>query len=272
VKHLLTTALTAWSLLLSLAFTGHAAAEGTPDVIDKIRVVIPAGWEVGQQAGTPNLTVTRKAAIPPGDLAFKPIPSSPAFGEGSASHAKTNGIRVWFTLEPVGACSAAEYEQRKARNAEIQALLEPLRKKIEQIPGTPGVKPGLLSRTARNEEEKSWLAEYANVSSKRQILPTHHVDGKGFLVTLVKSYYGASITVANVRDEIDAVRMAIEKVLVPYESPANGDPAEANNPPDWTLSPLVQVCRKARPPYAVASLPPLELRKANQVPQPGDGK
>ena len=196
--------------------TAPVAAGGTLDVIDKIRVVLPAGWEVGQPADTPDVTVTRKAAIPPGDLAFKPIPSSPAFGEGSASHAKTNGIRVWFTLEPVGTSSAAEYEQRTARNAEIRAQLEPLRKKIERIPGTPGVKPGLLSRTPRNEEEKSWLAEYADVSSKRQILPTHHLDSNGFLVTMLQSYYGAQIAAATVRDEVDAVRKAIETVLVPY--------------------------------------------------------
>ncbi|MCX6880578.1 MAG: hypothetical protein NTW21_43250 [Verrucomicrobia bacterium] len=212
-KHLL-------PLLLSVAFTGHVAAEGVPDVIEEIRVVTPAGWEVGRPAGVSNITVTRRAAIPPGDLAFEPIPSSPAFGEGSASHAKLNGIRIWFTLEPVGACSAAEYEQRKARNAGIRAQLEPLRKKIERIPGTPGVKPSFLSRTPRNEEDKSWLAEYANVSSKLRILPTHHVDSNGFLVTLVKSHYGASITAATVSDEIDAVRKAIETVLVPYQSPA----------------------------------------------------
>lgn len=192
----------------------------TSHVTDKIRVVIPTGWEVGQQAGTPNITVTRKAAIPPGDLAFKPIPSSPAFGEGSEGHAKTNGIRIWFTLEPVGACSAAEYKQRKVRNAEIQAQLEPLRKKIEQIPGTPRAKPSLLSRTPRNAEEKSWLAEYADISSKLQILPTHHFDGTGFLVTLVQSYYGAQIASGSARDEVDVVREAIATVLIPYQAPA----------------------------------------------------
>ena len=196
--------------------TGSVAADGTPEIIERIRVVIPTGWEVGQQAGTPNITVTRKAAIPPGELTFKPIPSSPAFGEGSARHAKTNGIRVWFGLEPVGACTAAEYEQRKAHNAGIQAQLEPLRKKIEQIPFTPRVKPSLLTRTPRNDEEKSWLAEYADLSSKRLILPTHHVDGTGFLVTLVQSYYGARVTAATSSAEISAVRKAIETVLVPY--------------------------------------------------------
>ncbi len=169
------------ALILCVAFVGPVAAEGAPDLIDKIRVVVPDGWEVRPQAGTPHVTVTRKATPPPGDLAFKPIPSSPAFGAGSENHAKINGIRVWFTLESVGACSAAEYEQRKARNAGLLAQLEPLRSKIERIPVTPRAKPSLLSRTPRNEEEESWLAEYANISPKRQILPTHHADGTGFV-------------------------------------------------------------------------------------------
>ena len=211
--HLVTSALTVW--LAGFMFAG--AAEGTHDLTDRICGVIPSGWEAGRQAGIPNVTVTRKAAIPPGDLAFKPIPSSPAFGEGSENHAQQNGIRVWFTFEPVGACSAADYAQRKAYNAGIQAKLAPLRKKIERIPGTPGVKPSLLARTPRTEEEKSWLAEYADLTSKLQILPTHHFDGNGYLLTLVQNYYGASITSSTVSDEIEAVRKALEKVLIPYQ-------------------------------------------------------
>ena len=207
--------------ILALVLIRYAVAGNHVDFVERLQGVVPPGWQVGRQAGTSVVNVTRKSIIPPSDLTVEPIPCGPEY------YAETNGIQVWFYIEPVGSCSDSEYLRRKSQNSKVWAQLEPLRKKIEQIPPTPRVKPSFLSRTPRNEEEQSWLTEHTLLWKQLEVLPTHHFDSEAFCITLLKSYAGAKINTAEVREEIDGVRQIIETVLVPYES--QGNPQQTNN-------------------------------------------
>jgi hypothetical protein len=214
---------TGMSLVLMLCLCGCQGASSSKmssemaNILETLRAVVPAGWEVGRQEGISVITVKRKELIPSADLTIKPIPSSPAWGEDSMEYARTQGIRVWFFIEPGGTCTKTEYSRRKVQNANVRAQQEELAKKIRLIPPNPRTKPGLLARIPRNEEDKSLLSEYEKLSKQLKVLPTHHHNQDGFCVSLLKSYWGATINTTAVRKEIDDTQKAIETVLVSYE-------------------------------------------------------
>ena len=210
--------------VLGALLAANTLAADTTDLLAPLRTAVPAGWQPEKEAGTAAVHVRRAQLIAPTHLTLHPVPSSPAFGEGSFHYAETNGISVWFYIEPVGVCSETEYTTRKAHNAGIWDQLEPLRKKIESIPMMPRVKPSFLSRSPRNDEEKSWITEWNDLWRQLQVLPTHHYGDQAFMVELLKSYWGATITATQVQEEISQVKGAIESVLVPYESVQTGKP------------------------------------------------
>jgi hypothetical protein len=207
--------------ILSLALIGSAIAGDNSDFFEKVRAVLPPGWDVAQKVGTSDFTITRNALVPPSDLADNPRPP-PSLPEGI--DARTKGIRVWFIIEPIGVCTDADYVRRRSQNSEIRAQMDTLRKKIEQIPPTPHIGPrkpsslDLLLRTPRNQEEQSWLTAYEALRKQLQLVPTHHYSNKGFFIFLLRSYDGVIIKTLSILDEIDGVRKAVETVLVPYES------------------------------------------------------
>jgi len=186
---------------------------------EKLRSVVPPSWEVEQETGTSAIKVKRKEYIPPKELTIRAIPCA---GLPAMSDASAKGILVWFYIEPVGACSDAEYKQRKAKNAEVRAQQEILARKISQIPSNPHTKPSLLARIPRNDEDKALLSEYEKLSNQLKIQPTHRTKDEAFCVTLVQDYWGATINNAAVLAEIDNVKKAIETVLVPYETAEDG--------------------------------------------------
>ncbi len=204
-------------LLFGLFILRSAIAGDDTNLFEQLRIAVPPGWEVVRQTGTISVNVTRKRFIPAVDITTTPVPSSPAFGEGNEHYAMSNGIRVWFYIEPVGNCSDAEYSQLKSQNAKIWSQLEQLRTKIEQIPYKPQVKPSFSSRAPRNEEEQSWLAEYNLLRKQLKVIPTHHSGTDAFCINLLKSYSGATIHTPVILEEIGSVKKRIETVLEPYE-------------------------------------------------------
>jgi hypothetical protein len=183
----------------------------------KLRSAIPEGWELVKQEGADLITVTRKAPIPPKELTLKAIPSSPCDGEGSLKNASATGIRVWYSIDSLGACSEDEYIQRKVKNIKFQVARKALLDQIQKMPLKPNEKPSLLARVPRNKQEKDILSEYERLSPQMEVLPTHHDQNEGFTLSLNKSYWGAEIITPAVLEEIEGVRKAIETVLVPYE-------------------------------------------------------
>ena len=108
-------------------------ASDSTNLIERIRGVLPSGWEVNQ--GVSRINVSRKSEIPSCDIeVVESIPCWYGFGKGSEDYAMTNGISVDFTIEQIGSCSDTEYFLRKSKNAEIWAQLIPLGKKVAQIP------------------------------------------------------------------------------------------------------------------------------------------
>jgi hypothetical protein len=215
--------------LVLLAFLIVSAVTGTQAAMSdacqtKLRSVIPDGWELRKQEGAASLAVMRKAAISPKELNLIPIPSSPCDGEGSMKNASSMGIRVWYSIESLGACSEDEYNQRKARNIKLQAERKVLMDRIEHIPLKPNVKPSLLARAPRNEQEKELLNQYESLLQQVEVLPTHYDGNQGFSLRLIKSFWGAEIIAPTVLEEIEGVKKAIEAVLVPYEGTLSAHP------------------------------------------------
>ena len=78
------------------------------------------------------------------------------------------------------------------------------------------MKPSLLSRKTQNEEEKRWLAEYRELCRQRHALPTHHHEGRSYVVAFRQSF-PASLDDTKIQNEMKAARDAIERVLAPYK-------------------------------------------------------